>query len=128
MGAWGTGILDNDRVMDLMPYIIDMSDSSLFAMVSVLLSSRNEDEAMLGVAIVDAALNGADEEIMGSDDYITWFDTIKDWTHSDWKFLHGCIYGAIYYAKENLHTWNGGKNQKERLDMYNKILERNGFK
>ena len=128
MGAWGTGILENDRTLDLMRYISEMNDSSLFAMTSVLVDSRSEEEAMLGVAIIDAAINGIDEDILGDDQYNYWFKTINDWTHSDWHFLQGCIFSAIYYAKQNMYIWNGVVNQRKRLNMYDKILERNGFK
>ena len=77
MGAWGIEILNNDRAMDLIDSLTEMKSSSLRVVIGILLNSVDEEEAMLGVAIVDAALNGVDKRIIGNEEYYQWFGRLN---------------------------------------------------
>lgn len=63
MGAWGTKALENDTALDTIEDFVNASDHPAF--VECLLDDFDENKILLGVALVDAAVNCSTREIFG---------------------------------------------------------------
>lgn len=79
MGAWGIGVLSNDRALDHMKYFSNADNESLKGMLLLAYHSEYEEIKVLAVSITDAIMNGIDKEItIGNSDYAEWFDSLQD--------------------------------------------------
>lgn len=69
MGAWGTKVLQNDNALDEMSDIIDVCTTAQAtkAYVTALLNSLEEDRILLGIALVDASVNGTTRDVFGEE-------------------------------------------------------------
>ena len=75
MGAWGYDVLSNDYVLDYLDEYMDNADfdmglsylrRSIPTVAESLLHRRDEYSLLLGVAMVDASVNGVDSSLLGS--------------------------------------------------------------
>ena len=75
MGAWDVGVLENDIALDAMGAIAGEIQEVI---TETLLNSEYEEEVLLGVALVDASLNGSSKDIVGCFyEYKPYFDGLK---------------------------------------------------
>lgn len=110
MGAWGVEVLENDSALDAM----DNGESiiSMFA---------SEDPALklLGVALVDASINGADESIFGlfydHEDYIKGLAPMENYRPLAIKNLQ--------VVKEDITSWFE-EYRNDRMALLNRIEKR----
>lgn len=126
MGAWGIEILNNDRAMDLIDSLTEMKSSSLRVVIGILLNSVDEEEAMLGVAIVDAALNGVDKRIIGNEEYYQWFGRLNKKVRRDAYHYKATARNTIKRVEENSNyfaDWNDDCRQRRRI-MVDQIYDR----
>ena len=63
MGAWGYTVLQNDYACDELSSYLKLDPLRRF--VWTLLDSDDEHTKLLGIAIVDASINGVDETLLG---------------------------------------------------------------
>lgn len=124
MGSWGIGVLENDHALDIMPYLEKLEWDTLCCITGILLNSRNEDEKLLGIAIVDTALNGKEDNIDNS-----WFDNLKtrfDDTvshHVMLRFANEAFNGCTYLIETGAIQWTR-EMRNSRKDLYWKYRDR----
>ena len=120
MGAWGTAVLHNDRALDMM---YDVKEKPTVATVKSLIRSRYEDEALLGIALVDANQNGVDENIFGSlyeyADVISGLPDMSALVPSALDRLN-----TIALDKNALQNWFRKEDQRARKALYKGLQKR----
>ncbi len=121
MGAWGTGVFQNDIALDTM---FEVEKNATAAKVASLLSDRYEDNVLLGVALIDAKKNGIDEKIFGGMyDYENLIsDTLPDLSPLIPKAVNAL--DGIIANKKALQNWFSKKDRMRRSELYAKLRER----
>lgn len=83
MGAWGIKALENDTALDTIDDLVNASDPIAFT--ENLLDDTDENKILLGIAIVDAAVNSACRDIFGEmHDYKHFLYTLD---HKEYEYL-----------------------------------------
>ena len=121
MGAWGTGVFQNDTALDMM---FEVEKNATTAKVASLLSDRYEDNVLLGVALIDAKKNGIDEKIFGGMyDYEKLIsDTLPDLSPLIPKAVKAL--DGIIADKKALQNWFSKEDRMRRSELYAKLMER----
>lgn len=84
MGAWGVKVLQNDYALDAL-YKVDALTTGVYDFAKSLLTNEHNYKAghlnLLGIAIVDASINGLDYTLFSSKDtmygYSWWFKSLE---------------------------------------------------
>lgn len=90
MGAWGTGILENDNALDILEHMMVADDKSLRGMIALALQSKYHAVQDLAAAVIDAIYNGRDERVIPKGSlHEEWFEALKDRNvlTDDYRFL-----------------------------------------
>lgn len=121
MGAWGTGVFQNDTALDMM---FEVEKNATAAKVASLLSARYEDNVLLGIALVDAKKNGIDEKIFGGMyDYENLIsDTLPDLASLVPKAINAL--DGIIANKAALRNWFSEGDRLKRANLYEKLKAR----
>ncbi len=127
MGAWGYKVLQNDIALDLMSTFSKLSTSNGEASDVVkmyLKGSEYTEERLLAAEVVDIALNGVDEKILGSTyGYDEWFNTI----HKNGRFFKPMVDMAVK-AVRNIDVkkegWFNPSDAANRTKLLKKIERR----
>ena len=63
MGAWGTGIMDNDTARDLMSFLMEYENKEEFIR-EIFNTAQYISSKIWAVEMIDISLNGVDEKII----------------------------------------------------------------
>lgn len=127
MGAWGYKVLQNDMALDLMGTLSKLSpnNSESHGVVETYLQGAKYTEELLLVAeIVDIALNGVDEKILGSTyGYDEWFNVI----HKNGRFFKPMVDMAVKAVRSidvKKEGWFNPSDAANRTKLLKKIERR----
>ena len=91
MGAWGTGLFENDSVLDALDYLMSSSPEQYiensFSMFSEgeYLDMDEAAEMLVACVFIDAVLNGINPDITGSEDFRNYVEANKNTDAGSWK-------------------------------------------
>lgn len=132
MGAWGYRVLENDEVLDTLARIDTLLDeegefrksscvveSSLFSDVKTMLASKDEHNKLLGVCLVDNAVNSPDYNLISSNaescyNHRTFFDVASQMKSLS-MLKEEALKAVNELIDEGAPTWG---NSKDRLEIY----------
>jgi len=129
MGAWGVRVLENDSALDDMHCAINEHKfSSISEFVRSLLGEQDYKaglHALLGIAIVDASINGVDYTLFSSKESMYGY---KDWFHSLSPDPLICLLPLAQEAivkciEAGVDAWNK-ECQKDRMALYTTFKNR----
>ena len=121
MGAWGVKVLQNDYACDDLSIFLKSDPTRRFVYS---LFSGDEYQVLLGVAIVDASINGVDESLLGG-----WGDYPKE----SKQFFKGLksdpLKDMVSEAVSNLkrlinYGAEGWRDPEKRMEIYYAYLNR----
>lgn len=120
MGAWGVKPLDNDTALDWMGELVNMDTKTLANTLNLLCNSTYEEEAVLGVFIIDTYNNGLYSSDLCLYDYGDWFKKLSEMEYDDNMYHASCgEYGTICRVIDGgAENWF---NPKERLNELKKL-------
>ena len=124
MGAWGYKVLQNDYACDELSSYLTTDPLRMF--VQHLIDSGDEHLIMLGVAIVDASINGVDKDLLGGwGDYSTegkeFFYSLKDTPLTD--MVNSTVMNLKRCIRDNADTWTDDV-RENRMELYYTYLDR----
>ena len=134
MGSWGVKVLESDAALnaldDLLFDLLSGKDDALKNNISKLLNDNKDECIMLGVAIVDASINGVDHRLL-SDTANAWgdypeigekfFTVIQENPLTEYRAT--AISDLSNLISQRAYNWNSDVKQ-ERMALYYTYLDR----
>ena len=124
MGAWSAEVLNNDRALDRMADLAwDLEHGGdLYEITEGFLKDPDDtDTQLVGVAIVDASLNGADEEILGS--FYDYEDFFRGLSRTPLKGLSDPARKALAEVRKDIDLWVE-RCRPKRQEVYDTLEKR----
>ena len=123
MGAWGTGIMDNDTARDLMSFLMETENKEEFIR-EIFNTAKYIFSKIWAVEMIDISLNGVDEKIIENcDEYKDVFSMLEKCPMLDLaeKALDAVF--IIYWEEESME-WGTVKMKRARRKMLRNIAKR----